>query len=57
MLNENELKQRREEFKEACKPLEEFINKWGCPHDTIIIDQCGAEFKCGEIGIPFKLRD
>lgn len=48
---------RIQEFIEACKPLEKFINKYGCPHDTIIITQDGAEFKTGEIGIPFRLRD
>jgi len=49
--------ERANDFKAACKPMEEFINKWGCPHDTVIITQSGAEFKTGEIGVPFKLRD
>ena len=49
--------ERREKFEEVVKPLEDFINKYGCPHDTIIINQLGAEFVCGEIGVAFKLRD
>jgi len=50
-------KKRMKEFKKACKKMEKFINKYGCPHDTIIITQTGTEFKTGEIGIPFKIRD
>jgi len=49
--------ERAAKFKEVVKPLEDFINDYGCPHDTIIITQSGAEFMCGNIGVAFKLRD
>ncbi len=44
-------------MQEACKKMEEFINEYGCPHDTIIITQRGAEFAAGKFAVPFKMRD
>ena len=48
---------RMEEFKELCKPLEDFLYKYGDPHTMIVIEQVGARILSGELGISFKLRD
>ena len=46
-----------EAFKQLCKPLLDFLYEHGTPHSKIIIEQTGAEFVDGTIGVPFKLRD
>lgn len=48
---------RLEEFKEVCKPVVDFLYKYGDPHSTVIITQVSAELKSGECGIPFEARD
>ena len=37
--------------------LEEFINKYGTPHSTLIITQSGAELFDGRCSVPFEIRD
>jgi hypothetical protein len=44
-------------FKEAVKPLEEFVNKYCCPHDIIVIEQGHASVYSGEMAVPLKLLD
>ena len=57
-MNEAEFKkQKREEFEKLKKPLEDFMNKWCCPHDTLIVVQGHMELLNGEIGIPLEILD
>lgn len=57
-MNEEELNKRRlAELEKIKKPLEDFINKYCCPHDTLIITQGHIELLSGEIVIPLKLLD
>jgi hypothetical protein len=44
-------------FREALKPLEEFVNKYCCPHDIIVIEQGHVSIYSGEMAIPLKLLD
>lgn len=46
-----------EEFKTACQPVVDFLNKYGTPHSTIIVTQTHAEFVTGEMGVPFEPLD
>ena len=50
-------KQRRAELEKLKEPIEDFINKWCCPHDTLIVQQGHIELLSGEIVIPLKLLD
>lgn len=45
------------ELKEACKPLLEFLYKYGTPHSTVIVTQSNAEFSHGECATTFELKD
>lgn len=57
-MNEAEFKkQKREEFEKLKKPLEDFMNKWCCPHDTLIVAQGHMELLNGEIAIPLEILD
>jgi hypothetical protein len=47
----------REDFKDVCQPVVDFLNKYGTPHSTVIIQQDHAEFVNGEMCVPFELRD
>jgi hypothetical protein len=49
--------ERREDFDKFAKIADDFINKYGNPHTTIIITQAGIEFLQAEMGNPFELRD
>ena len=44
-------------LKELEEVMAEFMNKYGTPHDYLIVKQTGAEFVTGECAISFKLRD
>lgn len=48
---------RKEELQKIIKPIEEFINKYCCPHDIIVITQGSAKIFSGEVVIPLKLLD
>jgi hypothetical protein len=50
-------KARLEALQEISKTLEDFMNKWCCPHDTLIVTQGHAELLSGEIAIPLKILD
>lgn len=47
----------REEFKRIAKPLVEWLQKNGCPHDRIIVEYSGAEFVSGEIAFSVEVPD
>lgn len=46
-----------EELKEACKPLLDFLYKYGTPHSTVVVTQADAQFSHGECAAEFELRD
>ena len=46
-----------EALKVASVPMVDFVNKWCCPHDTIIIQQGHVELLSGEITFPTKILD
>ena len=50
-------KQRSEELQKVIKPIEEFMNKWCCPHDILIIQQGRAELFSGNLSIPLEVPD
>lgn len=57
-MNRAELnKQRMEELEKIKKPLEDFMNKWCCPHDTLIVTQGHMELLSGEVVIPLEILD
>jgi galactose-1-phosphate uridylyltransferase len=45
----------KEEFKELCKPLNEWLQKNYHPHTRIIIENDHAEIVEGVMGIPFEV--
>jgi hypothetical protein len=45
----------KEEFKELCKPLNEWLQKNYHPHTRIIIENDNAEIVEGIMGIPFEV--
>lgn len=49
--------QRREELLKLKKPLEDFMNKYCCPHDTLLVTQGHVELLSGEIAIPLEIMD
>lgn len=57
MTKVNFNKLRSEELQKIIKPIEEFMNKYCCPHDTLLVTQGHAELLGGEIGIPLEILD
>lgn len=47
---------RKEDFEEFSKIAEDFVNKYGCPHTTIIITQEGIDVSDSRMGKSFVLR-
>lgn len=47
----------REEFMRMARPLVEWLQKNGCPHDRIIVEYSGAEFVSGEIAFSVEVPD
>lgn len=47
----------KEEFKKVAKPVVEWLQKNGCPHDRIIVGYDGAEFVRGEIVFSVEVPD
>lgn len=45
------------DFEKTMKPAVEWLQKHGCPHDKVIIQQDGAEFVRGEMAFPVKVPD
>jgi hypothetical protein len=50
-------KTRIEELEKIKKPIEDFLNKFCCPHDTLIATQGHMELLSGEIAIPLEILD
>lgn len=50
-------KQKKVEFEKLKKPLEDFMNKWCCPHDILIATQGHMELLSGEMVIPLEILD
>lgn len=50
-------KQKKIEFEKLKKPLEDFMNKWCCPHDTLIVTQGHMELLNGEMAMPLEILD
>lgn len=48
---------RSEELKKIIKPIEDYMNKWCCPHDMLIIQQGHAELFSGNLSIPLEIPD
>ena len=46
-----------EEFEKITRPVIEWLNKNGCPHDLIRIDCVGAELLSLEIGYSLETTD
>lgn len=46
-----------EELKEACKPLVDFLYKYGTPHSIVVVTQADAELLHAECNAIFELRD
>jgi len=51
------LKERMDEFKALCKPLNEWLQKNYNPHTKIIIENNHAEIVESVIGVPFQVMD
>jgi hypothetical protein len=50
-------KLRREELMRIIKPIEDYMNKFCCPHDKLIVTQGNAELLSGELSIPLEVLD
>jgi hypothetical protein len=50
-------KQRLEELLKLKKPLEDFMNKYCCPHDMLIVTQGHVELLSGEVAFPLEILD
>ena len=48
---------RSEELKKIIKPIEDYMNKWCCPHDMLIIQQGRAELFSGNLSMPLEIPD
>lgn len=55
--NQEESMKMKKELNEASQPLLEFLYKYGCPHDAILLRMDGAELLSGEVATPFEIRD
>lgn len=53
----NKVSYTSQEFKDVCQPVVDFLNKYGCPHTTVIITQTSAELLEGECAAPFEPLD
>ena len=56
-MTKEEFELREKDFKGLAKIAEKFINKWGNPHSTIIIQQGHIEFLEGAYAIPLEISD
>lgn len=56
-MNKDNRSEKMKELEKASKPLVDFINKYCCPHDIIVIKQGYIQLFNGEIGIPTKILD
>lgn len=56
-MSEQEKRKEKEEFEKLSRQFIDFLYNYGNPHSMIIIEQTGARFFSGELGISFELRD
>lgn len=49
--------ERREALEEIIEPIQDWINKYGTPHDVLIIQQGNAQLYSGELSIQLKILD
>jgi hypothetical protein len=59
-LEEDKVKYSKEDlkdFEQTMRPAVEWLQKHGCPHDKVIIQQDGAEFVSGEMAFPVEVPD
>lgn len=56
-INKNMNTEQIKEFENFCKPLNEWLQKNGNPHQQIVITFEGAELLEGIVGVPFKIND
>ena len=52
-----EEKDKADEFKELCRPLNEWLQKNYNPHTKIIIENDRAEVVISDMGVPFQVID
>ena len=45
------------EFKEAVVPIKAWLDKYGCPHTSVIIEHDFAKVVNDELGVPLKVLD
>lgn len=45
------------DFEKTVKPVVEWLQNHGCPHDRIIVEYDGAEFVSGEMAFPVEVPD
>ena len=48
---------RMAELQKIIKPIEDYMNKYCCPHDMLVIQQGRAELFSGELSIPLEILD
>jgi hypothetical protein len=46
-----------EELKKIKPLLEEFVNKYCCPHDILVVQQGSVELYSGQMVLPMKILD
>lgn len=46
-----------EELKNAAQPLVDILYKYYNPHTTIIIEMDHVEILCGDMAVPFEIKD
>ena len=56
-MNKDNKMDKIKELKKASESLIDFMNKYCCPHDVVIVQQGHIELLNGEIGIPTKILD
>ena len=49
--------QRTFELLEVAKPLVDYLYKYGCPHDYVIVSQVHTEHVSGEVVVHNAIRD
>lgn len=56
-IEHGEKKLDREEFRNVAKPVVEWLQRNGCPHDKIIVGYGEAELFSGEMGFVVEVPD
>jgi hypothetical protein len=48
---------RMTELQKIIKPIEDYMNKYCCPHDMLVIQQGNAQLFSGELSIQLEVQD